>query len=220
MHVLFVGSPDPVPVRSAPSLLRRPVLPFPVPSHMPCSPGCQHPTSAGHKRWTRWTSPWWGRRLPRNGLPRVYLPDRRQEVGPQIDRCLSQRHHVDAKLTSLPAISVVSKTLFGWFVRLRSEVFQMGPVNSRLFNLLVCLWLCSFAWLLLSPPTFRSSSTFSAGISIRAPTTGGSELNFYFSFWPDLEYYVGKGFWSCFIIISYLFIISSFFFISLCSQFP
>lgn len=57
MRISCVSSPDPVPVGSAPSPPRRPVPPFPVPSHMPCSPGCQRPTSAGHKRWTRWTSP-------------------------------------------------------------------------------------------------------------------------------------------------------------------
>lgn len=111
MRILCVSSPDPVPVGSAASPPRRPVPPFPVPSNMPCSPGCQRPTSAGHNRWTRWTSPWSGRRLPRNGLPRVYLPDKQQEVGSQIDSCLSQWHHVHTWLTSLLAISVVSKTL-------------------------------------------------------------------------------------------------------------
>lgn len=176
-RALCVSLPDPVPAGSAPSPPWRPVPPSPGPAHKPCSPGCPRPTSAGHKRWTRWTSPWWGRRLPRNGLPRVYLPDRREEVGPQIDSCLLQLHHVDTWLTSLLAISVVSKTLrfFGSYgCAGKSFTWNGQPTvtatsQPRLLSLLVWL-LCRLAWL-QPPPSSRTSSAFSAGLRISMPAT-------------------------------------------------
>lgn len=187
MHFSFVGSPDLVPAGSAPSLLRTPVPPFPVPSHMPCSPGCQRPTSAGHKRWTRWTSPWWGRRHPRNGLPKVCLPDRRQESWAS-DWQLSFTTTSRARLTSLLAISVVSETLFvGSF---RSDVFQMGPVDPRLPTL--CRSVCVDVYGLCNPASPESCCLrplpglllllrFRQELySKRAPTTGGSEWKFDF----------------------------------------